>query len=265
MCCRCLRSILGIFLGAFIVWQFAYLIGINSCEMTRSGLAYFADETDVQPRLLDPQKLEGRCFARIELLFTRWDEFTGQPQSWSLFAPNVWSHIPFVAVELRWDDEPAGAPAAANAPHPPVLLLSDNEPQDVSRYLRLGLFRLRRFESNIDVGLSIDTDKSIEEMQDRWRQNTFERVKDRALAMLAYLEWRMSRYLAEHPDVGMPHQVILRVRVYRVPQPPMPKNWIFEPAENHTLARWRPRFAYAEDALPVEVYDRIAERYDVLP
>jgi hypothetical protein len=262
---RSLRSILGIFLGAFIVWQLAYLVGINFCEVTRHYLSYFTDETDAQPRLLDPKTIEGRGFAQIEQLFTRWDEFSEQPQSWSLFAPNVWSHIPFVVVELRWDDEPAGAPAAANAPYPPVVLLSDNEPKDVSRYFRFGLFRLRRFESNIDVGLGIDADKSIEDMQDRWRQNTFERVNDRAIAMRAYLEWRMRRYLAEHPNWETPSQVILRVRVYRIPSPPFPKDWNLKPPEEHTLARWRPRFAYAENALPVEVYDRSAERYDVLP
>jgi hypothetical protein len=146
-----------------------------------------------------------------------------------------------------------------------VLLLSDNEPHDVTRYLRFGYFRLRRFESNIDVGFTIDTDKSAEEMQDRWRQNVFKKVKDQALAMRAYLEWRVNRYRDEHPEAAMPRQAILHIRVYVIPEPPRPHDWKVAGPEDHVIARWRPHFAYADESHPLEVYDSIAERFDVLP
>jgi hypothetical protein len=260
---RCLRSALGFLTGLFILWQLAFLLGINACEVTRHCLVSLSEDTGDVPALLDAEKTQGRHFRQIERLFTRWAEFSNQPQSWSLFAPNVWSHIPFVAVELRWDDEPPGAPAPADAPHPSVILLSDNEPVDVAHYLRSGDFRLRRFESSIDVGMPIDPDKSADDMQDRWRQKTFDRVKDQAVAMRAYLEWRLGRYTAEHPAVARPKQVILLQRIYRIPDPDHP--WKLDPPEVHTLARWRPGFAYAADAMPVEVYDRLAARFDVLP
>jgi hypothetical protein len=262
---RCLRSALAFLTALFILWQLAFMLGMNACEMTRHYLDYLTEETDNVPGLLDPDTTEGRRFRQVELLFTRWAEFSNQPQSWSLFAPNIWSHIPFVAVELRWDDGPAGAPPAANAPHPPVLLLSDNEPADVLHYIRTGDFRLRRFESSIDVGMPIDTDKSAEDMQDRWRQKTFERVKNQAVAIRAYLEWRWSRYSGEHPGIEQPKQVVLLQRIYRIPAPADAHPWKLDPPEFHTLARWRPGFAYADNALPVEVYDRLAERFDVLP
>jgi hypothetical protein len=260
---RCLHSALGFLTGLFILWQLAFLLGINACEVTRHFLVSISEETGDVPALLDTEKPQGKHFRQIERLFTRWAEFSNQPQSWSLFAPNVWSHIPFVAVELRWDEVPAGTPAAADALHPPVQLLSDNEPADVAHYLRTGDFRLRRFESSIDVGMPIDPDKSADDMQDRWRQKTFDRVKDQAVAIRAYMEWRLSRYMADHSGVEQPKQVILIQRIYRIPAPDLP--WRLDPPEIHILARWRPGFAYAADALPVEVYDRLAERFDVLP
>ena len=252
-------------MGGFIIWQLVFLLGLNFCEVTRHCLSFYSEQKDGPPGLIDPGKTEGRYFAKFEQLFTRWADFTDQPQSWSLFAPNVWSQTPFVAVELRWDDEAPGAPQAANAVQSPVLLLSDNEPDDITRYLRFGHFRLRRFESNIDVGFTIDTDKSTEDMQDRWRQNVFKKVKDQALAMRAYLEWRVNRYRDEHPEAGMPRQAILHIRVYVIPVPPRPDNWNVTGPGDHVMARWRPHFAYSDESQPLEVYDSIAERFDVLP
>ena len=265
MCCRLLRSILGLLMGGFILWQLAFLLGMNFCEVTRHCLSYYADQQDGPPGLINPARAEGRYFAQFEQLFTRWAEFTDQPQSWSLFAPNVWSQTPFVAVELRWDDGAPGSAQQAGAMHSPVLLLSDNEPPDVTRYLRFGYFRLRRFESNIDVGFTIDTDKTPEDMQDHWRQNIFKKVRDQALAIRAYLEWRVNRYLQEHSDAGMPRQAILHVRVYAIPEPTRPRHWNSAEPTDHVLARWRPHFPYANNSQPVEVYDPIAERFDLLP
>ena len=202
--------------------------------------------------LINPDFTAGRLFTKAEQVFTRWVELTGQTQSWSLFAPNVWTHVPFDAVELRWDAKP------------PVLLLSDNEPRDIHRYFRVGYFRLRRFESSIDVGLPLDADKQPEEMQDLWRRNIADRVREQAVAMRAYMEWRMKRYMDDHPDLETPEQVILHLRVYRIP-PPRTKPWDWSGPEDHVLARWRPSFRYINGAPPVELYDPIAERFDVLP
>ena len=265
MCCRFLRAILGLLTGTFILWQLLFLLGVNFCEVTRHCLSFYSDQADGPPGLIVPSRPEGQYFAQAEQLFTRWAEFSNQPQSWSLFAPNVWSQTPFVAVELRWDDAAPGALATAKDVVPPVLLLSDNEPRDVANYLRFGHFRLRRFESNIDAGFSVDTDKTEEDMQDSWRQTVFQKVKDQALTMRAYLEWRLNRYLEEHPGLDIPKQVILHVRTYPIPTPPRPPDWKTTGPADHVLARWRPHFDYPDESYPVEAYDCIAERFDLLP
>jgi hypothetical protein len=260
------RWIARALLGTFVVWQLAFLVGLNFCEVTRQYVGTFKDEVaEAFPSLLDAESPPARRLAKLEQVCSRWAELTGQYQNWSLFAPDVWSDIPFVAVEFRWDDAPANAPAAATAPRAPVYFLSDNEPRDVRRYFRVGRFRLRRYESNLDVALAIDPDKTDEDMLDKWRSSIRNRVSAEALAMRAYLEWRWREYHAAHPDVETPKQVILHVRVYRIPPPSAPQPWIWSDPEDRPLARWRPHFSYPPEAKPVEPYDLSAERYDVLP
>jgi hypothetical protein len=259
------RWIARVLLGLFALWQLVFVVGLNFCEVTRHYLGTFNEEVpDSFPSLLDRDSPAGKRFAKLEQVFTRWSELTEQPQKWSLFAPNIWANVPFVAVEFRWDDEAANSRAAAGA-RLPVTLLSDNEPRDVRHYFRIGLFRIRRFEGNLDLNLYYELDKSREEMQDAWRQRIRSTVNSEGLAMRAYLEWRWRQYQAEHPDAEMPRQVILHLRTYRIPAPsePEPPDW--SDPEDVPIARWRPHFSYAENALPVEIYDLVAERFDVMP
>jgi len=279
------RWIARALLGLFVAWQLAFVLGLNFCEVARRWLDSDKWASRAFPTLTDTQSLARRRFDRLERGFTRWAEFTNQPQSWSLFAPNVWSDIPFVAVEFRWEEEPANARTAAGlvgllanpgpfsgasawaatAPRPPVLVLSDNEPPDVRHYFRIGLFRLRRYESNLDVSLAIDTDKTDEEMADKWRSSIRNRASNEAPAMRAYLEWRWQEYRTAHPEIETPRQVILHVRVYRIPPPSAPQPWTWAGPVDRPIARWRPHFSYPPGARPVEAYDLVAERYDVLP
>src|SRR5262249_40885335 len=101
-------------LGAFVIWQFAFVVGLNFCEVTRHYVATYPEKVgEVFPSLLDAESPDSRRLAKLEQVCTRWAEFTGQLQNWSLFAPDVWANTPFVAVEFRWDEEPANACAAA--------------------------------------------------------------------------------------------------------------------------------------------------------
>ena len=84
-------------------------------------------------------------------------------------------------------------------------------------------------------------------------------------AIRAYLEWRWRAYQAAHPDVEMPKQVILHVRVYRIPPPPGERPWKWDGPVDRPMARWRPHVHYITGAPPIEVYDLIAQRYDMLP
>jgi hypothetical protein len=273
-------------LGAFVIWQFAFVVGLNFCEVTRHYVGTYPEQVgEVSPSLLDAESPTSRRLAKLEQVCTRWAEFTGQLQNWSLFAPDVWANTPFVAVEFRWDEEPANACAAAGlvaalaaseplpgvtawaatAPRPPDYVLSDNEPRDIHCYFRVGRFRLRRFEGNIDVSLAVDPGKTDDDMLDKWRTSIRNRVSAEALAVRAYLEWRWQEYQAAHPDVETPKQVILHVRVYRIPLPNDRQPWDWEGPVDRPMARWRPHFLYPSDGRRIEAYDLIAERYDVLP
>jgi hypothetical protein len=279
------RWIARVLLGLFVVWQLAFLVGLNFCEVTRHYVGSVNEAAEAFPSLLDPDSPAAKRLAKLEQVFTRWSELTEQRQKWSLFAPNVWENVPFVAVEFRWDEEPANGRAAAGlvgglagpgplpttavwaatAPRPPVILLSDNEPRDVRRYFRVGLFRLRRFEGNFDVNLQGETDKTVEDMHDVWRPKIRGLVHNEGIAIRAYLEWRWRQYEADHPDVETPRQVVLHLRTYRIPAPSESEPLGWEGPEDVPLARWRPHFSYAENALPVEVHDLVAERFDVMP
>jgi hypothetical protein len=259
------RWIARFLLGLFVVWQLVFVVGLNFCEVTRHYLVTFEDESpEAFYSLVNKESPAGKRFAKLEQVFTRWSELTEQPQKWSLFAPNVWANVPFVAVEFRWDEEPPNSPAAAGA-RLPVTLLSDNEPRNVHRYFRIGLFRIRRFEGNLSPNLYHGIDKTDEDMQDEWRRIIRRAAHDDGVAIRAYMEWRWRQYQAEHPDVETPRQVILHLRTYRIPAPSdtEPPDW--SDPEDVPLARWRPHFAYAENALPVEIYDLVAERFDVMP
>ena len=94
---------------------------------------------------------------------------------------------------------------------------------------------------------------------------SFDKVRREPHTIHAYLEWRWRTYQQIHPDAETPRQVILHVRTYRIPPPPGPEPWTWAGPEDRPVARWRPGFARPAGALPVEAYDLLAERFDVLP
>jgi hypothetical protein len=271
--------------GLFVLWQLIFLFGLNFCEVGRHYLDSYPDLEGGWPGLADEESPLRRRVASFERVLTRWSELTNQTQSWSLFAPNVWSNIPFVAVEFRWDEEPSNACAAAGLigvlagpdpfagaawyaraePRPPAYLLSDNEPPDIARYFKVGRFRLRRYEGSLDVNLAREPDKPVEDNQDKWRQSIMQKVRGEAATIRAYLQWRWGVYQASQAERETPKQIILHLRVYRIPPPPGPRPWTWEGPEQFPLARWRPHVAPVPGVPPVEVYDLIAQRYDMLP
>jgi hypothetical protein len=280
---RLVHGLFRVGLGLFVLWQVIFLIGLNLCQVGRHYIEYVPGMAETFPSLASPDTAARQRLATFEQVATRWLELTGQVQSWELFAPNVWYDIPFVAVELRWDEAPNGARSAAGlvatlagmqplpaasawiaaAPSASVYLLSDNEPRDIHHYFRMGRFRLRRLEGQIDKDFYVPPDKTAEDMTDQWRREVFDRVRSQSAVMRVYLEWRWNRYHAEHPDCATPKQVILHVRLYRIP-PPDTAPWVWEGPEDRPLARWRPHVRYVPGRPQVEVYDLIAERFDVM-
>jgi hypothetical protein len=307
-------------LGLFIVGQLVFLFAANVFRLGST----FRRNMDAHPALASAVSKwtdsEGHLHDAGELLSsltTRWSEITGQPQNWSLFAPNVTDKIPFVAVEFCWQEDPQSAAslskplpclATTNAieeasliasvlirgdscdrkkllsqlsslnlqqdelpsafwrgdPQLSIFLRSDNEPPNIHRFFRVGKFRLRRFEASIDVPL---TNERVEadEVADSWRESIEDKVREEGKAIEAYLRWRLRRFQEEYPFLPTPKQVILWVRVYRVPKPnlpPEPWNWLGP--EQTPVARWQPGVRWQAGHLPVEMYNPVVPRFESL-
>src|SRR5260370_21320270 len=172
------------FLGLCVIWQILFLFSSNLLSLAAKARDYWQDQNLVKTIAPNWSQAKGPIADTEHSLSTmtmRWSELTGQPQNWSLFAPNVTSVIPFVAVEFCWDEDPGSrddrseiqklerrltdllktgdvrAPPSAPWRHQAqasVVLLSANEPSEAGRYAKFGRFRLRRYESNIDVSLA---------------------------------------------------------------------------------------------------------------
>ncbi len=226
----------------------------------------------------------------VNTLLIRWAQVTGQQQDWSLFAPGINTVTSFVAVQLRWDDDQLPARElprclsllADSRPLPgvmltaavtggqrrrpgPRLLLSDNEPQDPQSFFRIGHFRLRRYESNLDLTLSSHDDQVDDRRVDGWRRQIEDKVRADWPSMLAYLRWRLAAFERRQADLPPPTQVILLVRVYSIPPPDEPAPLGFwPPPDERRLARWLPGTAEPAGYLPLEMYNPVVGRFERL-
>jgi hypothetical protein len=305
-----------ILLGLFICWQLFFLVSSNLLSLLPRVRDSWQDKPKAEAIAPDWLHEKGRVAEAerdLTRLTTRWAEISGQPQNWSLFAPNVTRIIPFVAVEFSWDEDPMSvrwisrqlAPLAAGRPfeeaiigssawhddrsgiehrlanllstgevqappptdwrpHPrsSIVLLSANEPADVHRFVRFGKFRLRRYESNIDVSLA-SPDKEPESVVDSWRENIEDRVRGNWRLIEAYLQWQLRRWSQKHPDLPPPKQVILWIRLYRVPPPEdVSSPWNWQGPEWHPVARWQPGVAWETGLLPVEMFNPVVPRFE---
>jgi hypothetical protein len=164
-----------------------------------------------------------------------WSDLTGQAQTWSLFAPTIGRECVFPALELGWHDDAQAGPVL----HAPESVLSENEPSDPEHYLRIGNFRLRRYENNIALTLRPYADETPEETNERWRDAIRAHVTDYAKIIQGYLRLRLSEQSQRPHGIEQPRQVILVMRRYHINDyekaPPYWDGPITVP-----LARWRP-------------------------
>jgi hypothetical protein len=249
-----------VLLGLFILWQVCFLFAANLLEVLRYYRPSVASAEATLAQVLAPgwAAQEGHVHDLVETVVcvtNRWSHVTGQPQSWGLFAPNVVSECPFVAVELRWEDDDG------SAAHAPVLLLSENEPDDVTRFFRWRNFRLRKFESYLDVVLQPEEDETPEACARRWQNLIEDRLRRETNTAILYLRWRRDAYQREHPDRPEPRQLILHVRRYHIPAPNEGRiGWdgpFMEP-----VARWRPAATPPAGHRPLEAYDPVTRRFE---
>src|SRR5260370_37659988 len=98
------------FLGLCVIWQILFLFSSNLLSLAAKARDYWQDQNFVKTIAPEWSQSKGRVADTehsLSTMTTRWSELTGQPQNWSLFAPNVTSVIPFVAVEFCWEDDPS--------------------------------------------------------------------------------------------------------------------------------------------------------------
>jgi hypothetical protein len=287
-----LQVVGSVALGLLVVGQVLFLLAANGTDLAAS-LRKVCRRSPCLSRLA-PNWVEGEgSVYRLQQFVAdgteRWAELTGQPQIWAMFAPNVTDHVVFPAVELRWDEEwmplafasrrlaplAAAHPGEAAAftaavtltpppPRPaPLVILSDNEPPDRQHFFKMGLFRLRRYEGNLDVFRSLDG-QPFEAESDRWRTWIEEGVKEEWGPMKAYLRYRLTAFCRERPELPTPTQVILVARIYRIPAPPGPRPWDWEFLGAHRVARWQPWQEEKPADLPLEIYNPLVGRFENL-
>ena len=273
-----------ILLGAFILWQLAFLLGINFLDMINSGREEMQDK-DYSPgidRVFPGWPSKSGHFHDLtdigDKITRRYAQLTGQTQGWSLFAPDVGRQCVFPAVLVRWDRDPLSAPAfslplasltarnpltkavfwsaAATAPKS-VTIISDNEPRDVKHFLRIGHFRLRRLESSISLILRVDDKaETPTEAAERWRSRIARLLDEDGDVAKAYLHWRWESYRKAHPDLPAPKQLILVMRRYAI-RPPEKSPPYWDGPFTVPVARWQPKANRTE----LEMYNPVLQRF----
>jgi hypothetical protein len=225
-----LRAVARLVLGLFVLLQLAFLVSDNLGTVVKQSAVLLdnlperfrepLEEAEAKERIIQYAK-------RIDKEWRPWEDATAQSQSWSLFAPDITDLIPFVGVELRWDDG-----------RPPVYIQSDNQPADPERFFKVGRFRLRRVESTIDVSPPLH-DGVADPTTTEWENCMAEAVQSHGTNMRIYLRWRLAEYqhLRSEPP---PTEVRLCVQLYRIPPPPGPRPWHWIDLGRFPVACWRP-------------------------
>jgi hypothetical protein len=236
-----------VLLGLFVVGQLSFLLAANFLPLLRSALASksWPGEEAVAPGV------EGT---------RHWARWTGQLQGWSQYSPAAPAQAVFVAVELRWDDDP----------HWPGLgrrevLRSASEPEDPHRYFRpFGSFRLHAYEADLSrVTWAWDAEAYAREPEE-WRQRFVAAVRQSWPAMQAYLSWRWREQQRQRPDEPEPKQVVLLCRLYQVP-PPGTRPWDWGAAVEQPVARWRPAHQAGPGWLPIDAFNPVTRRFEPVP
>jgi hypothetical protein len=165
---------------------------------------------------------------------------------------------PLEASILRAADS-AGPPMAL--PPAPLTLLSDNEPRDVTSFVRIGKFRLRRLEGNLVLILRQYEDETALKAAKRWRRRIYDHLDRDGDTVTAYLRWRWESYRRAHPETPVPAQLILVMRRRAiVPPEKAPPYW--EGPFIVPVARLQPRVHWVPPRLPLEMYNPLTQRFE---
>jgi len=253
-----LRRLASIAMGLFALWQMFFLIAANFVDLVPRRVR------DSSPLRLDPLQEIGTftSFAPLQTAVDRlgdiidsYGEFTGQDQTWPLFAPGFPPHSTFGAIEVKFADGTRET------------ILSIYEPADYNHApYRLPFFNVRRYnlEYQFIPAVMQHTDEALRDQASVIRDQTFMAYRYYQPALVPWLKWRAGEHVKAHPEHGEPVEIIYKARYVPTPLPSEPKVWN-KPVRERPLARWRnPAQATPEGQLPLEVYDIATNRWVTL-
>jgi hypothetical protein len=242
----------SVLLGAFILFELIYLPAANAIKLVPLRLPEARGELDDDIQLRGkayPEPVQ-RALDSLGAAMCRWGELTGQAQGWSLFAPLFGHQASLPTVGLVWMTPPRRWYEE---------LLSRFEPKDADYYFRLPGTECRLFNYEYRLALLYWTWswESFAERRGEWRQAALDRVRRQQRSMLAYMRWRMDRYLLDNPGRPTPDAVELYAHLIPTPPPGSVSSRLGMPSGFRTmfLARWFPNTALPPGCLPVQAYD----------
>ena len=272
---RLLRIPARVLLTLFILGQFVFLLSSNFLGVEEPLREWFKNwywkddrhkDVPVPDYLRGEGKIHDTYFEATRTWTKRWSQLTGQPQNWGLFAPSITEEGGFPAVELRWDDQDwpdwTSRPTLPSAAPAPVVVLSDNEPRDRRYFARISGFRIRKYEENITPYPSAP-DGGFDPATNSWRSKVRDKLKKEPECMYNYLRWRLRVYQQANPNLPPPTQVILLMRLYKVPKPPGPEPWDWFYLGEQRVARWLPSAPLDPNQYElVECYDPVTDGFE---
>jgi hypothetical protein len=270
------RILARIALTFFVVWQVVFLLTLNFLNVEKPLREAFKDwywKDDLHKDVAVPEYLIGegpihKDYYEPAAKYTkRWSQLTGQPESWGLFAPTIMRVVPFPAVELRWDNQDwpdwAEPPALPTERQAAIVMLSDNEPIDRHCYAKFGMFRIRKYESEITTPYPHTVDGVFNPATPDWKEKISKKVREDPEAIRNYLRWRLEVWQRANPQLPAPTQVVLLVRGFEVPEPPGPQPWDWYDLGEHHMARWLPAAPIdAQKYQAVERFDPVSARFE---
>ena len=142
------------------------------------------------------------------------------------------------------------------------LFLSDNEPPDARNFFRFGNFRLRKYESGLVPYLrEIDNGEPAATFE-RWQREIRSHVDANTDYLLTYLKWRTATYERRHPEWGVPRQVILVERNYKMLPPGDESGRGWDGPTILPLARWQPGATLANGQRRLERFNPVEKRFE---
>ncbi len=146
------------------------------------------------------------------------------------------------------------------APLPPVFLLSDNEPADVTNFVRLGRYRVRKLEENLTLSLRINDEDTNQPPNERWAAWIGDHVQANEIMLHGYLRWRLEEYGRLHGSLPPPTQVILWQRHYRINRPEDAPPYI-QLVVQMPIARWRLQASDDGRSVVLERWDPVTKTF----